>query len=515
MELNAKKILLVFFLIFGMFSCGSVQAAGLILTETNQGTIDHTVTIESEGQFRLAFEAADNWGLSQWYDLANDPTAQINIASESYSNPPASSDESALFQQVYNPGDPKAHMFAAKYYQPGNPRSFSILENTTARVVVENMYYPLIGTQLYSALQFHTKYVIYPDGKIYITNKLNVINDYLLTEWRNSVIGLGDPSYGLNTSSMSAVADNNNSPRTLTDETKNWTTNQWAGYMASYGYDHWAIIGNTANVLQIGAKIAGGGADVLVDGVWSISSRDDKFGWLRSTDTQNPYTWSGTVAKYLFEYWDPTTPAPNTDWTKASIMLTPKAENPYQGSQGLHDWGGFKRWYYRYYTINLTAGQEVEQQYYMQLGAQNSSILPNIINSTIANPYADDYLNPATLAMTIGTSSGYDTTEGIYNITAANNQAQFSIDGATYKRIKPAFKISNYNSVKIPTVTIDGQTKTFQTDFNATKIDSSTLFVQLQSDLDTSASINLIEGVQDFSDIDLVAPAPPTNLLVQ
>jgi len=509
-----KQILKSFLLsavIFFTANVWNVQAAGLTLTETDQGTIDHTVTIESEGQFRLAFEAAYNYGLSKWYDLVNDQSALLDIAQNPTDYIP-SHQQGALFNQCVNPNDLIGHVISAKLYLPNLDRSLSIVENTSSRVIIEVGYYPMLGSSNNQNLLFTDRYYIYPDGKIYINHKMRSSIDQTLTEWRNSIIGVGDPFYQLSGDSATFVADN--VARTLTDATKNWTPNQWVGYLTSKDYNQWSIIGNTKDTLQIGTHIGGGGADILTDGNWNVSSRFDKFGWLRATDTMNPYTYSGTVAKYLFEYWDPTTPAPNTDWTKASIMMVPKAGNPYQGGQGTHEWQGFKRWFYRYYTINLTAGQEVEQQYYMQLGAQNSSILPNIINSTIANPYADDYLNPATLAMTIGTSSGYDTTEGIYNITAANNQAQFSIDGATYKRIKPAFKISNYNSVKIPTVTIDGQTKTFQTDFNATKIDSSTLFVQLQSDLDTSASINLIEGVQDFSDIDLVAPAPPQGLAV-
>jgi hypothetical protein len=123
----------------------------------------------------------------------------------------------------------------------------------------------------------------------------------------------------------------------------------------------------------------------------------DTAGWIRATDTQNPYNWSGTTAKYLFAYWDSTNSGGYNNWTKASIMIVPKAGNPLQGIQGHHEWQGFKRWYYGVdSTINLSAGQDIIQEYMIQLGTQGSSVLPNITSSTVAGPIANAYISNPT-----------------------------------------------------------------------------------------------------------------------
>ena len=47
-------------------------------------SLSRTVTVESPGLFRLVFEAADNWGIAQWYDLVNDPSAKTNLTGPGY-----------------------------------------------------------------------------------------------------------------------------------------------------------------------------------------------------------------------------------------------------------------------------------------------------------------------------------------------------------------------------------------------------------------------------------------------
>ncbi|EKD89252.1 MAG: Chitosanase-glucanase, partial [uncultured bacterium] len=475
--------------------------------------IDHTVTIESSGQFRLVFEAAYNYGLSKWYDLVNDPTASVDIAQNPTDYLPAH-EQGALFNQCIQQGDVIGHVISAKLYNPGSPRSLHIIENTPARVIIEVVYHPMLGTTVNTNVEFTDTYAIYADGKIYLNHKIISLTDQVLGEWRNSIIGLGDPSYGVNSEIMTAVADNNGSPRTLTDLSKNWTPNQWAGFKVSLGYNHWAITGNTNNTLQVGAHIAGGGADYLVEGNYNINSRSDKLGWIRATNTQNPYTWSSAVAKYLFEYWDTSTPVPNTEWTKASILLVPKTNNPYQGKQSAHEWKGFKRWFYTYSPLNLTSGQEITQQYMMQLGTRGSTIQPDIISKTVADPYANDYLNPDILVMATGTFTGFDTEEGAYVITSSNNHAQFQINGNIFKRIKPVFKITGYNSTKTPQITVNGQPMAMGVDFAAGLASPGTLIVQLQSDISTTATISIAEGFEELPlpETDIQAPTTPTGL---
>lgn len=502
------KIIVLAISLMALFPVGAGAAAPTMsVTESGTG-IDHTVTVESAGQFRLVFEAAMNYGLSKWYDLVNDPAASLDIA-QNPTNYLPQHEQGALFNQTMSPGDLIGHIVAAKKCQPDLYRSLTIVENTPVRSVIEVSYHPMIGTANNILILFNDRYHVYPDGKIYITHKMHSDIDQSLTDWRNFVIGLGDPSFNpVNDSGTNGAYDS--VTNTITDMSKSWLTNQLAGYMVnSYG-SKWIISGNSTNVLQLGTWL--GGAISPVSGTYTIGSTQDKYGWVRATDFMNPYNYSSNVAKYIFEYWDPTTPAPNTHWTKASIMLVPKANNPYQGKQLRHEWQGFKRWFYDAGAVKLAAGQDIIQYYMLQLGADNSSILPNIICSAVADPYANDYLNPGTLLVTTGTFTGYDATEGTYLITANNNQTLFQINGTNYKRIKPAFKITGYNSKKAPQITMDGQPKQIGTDFTAALLNSSTLLVQLQSDIGTNATISLSEGAVDLPPPDAQAPSVPTNL---
>jgi hypothetical protein len=121
-------------------------------------------------------------------------------------------------------------------------------------------------------------------------------------------------------------------------------------------------------------------------------SSPDSTGWIRSSTTQNPYSSAGAPERYIFAYWRAsTTPAPYTNFTKASVLLVPRPGNPKQGQQGRHNWGGWKRWYYGNVSLNLSAGQSLAQDYLIQLGTQGSSVLPDINSSAVASPIAQAY----------------------------------------------------------------------------------------------------------------------------
>ena len=88
-------------------------------------------------------------------------------------------------------------------------------------------------------------------------------------------------------------------------------------------------------------------------------SGPDSTGWIRSSTTQNPYSSVSAPESYIFAYWRAsTTPAPYTNFTKASVLLVPRPGNPNQGQQGRHNWGGWKRWYYGNVSLNLSARTE-------------------------------------------------------------------------------------------------------------------------------------------------------------
>lgn len=306
----------------------------LRLTESGSG-LGRSVTVESRGLFRLVFEAGDNWGLSQWYDLVNDPSAQTNLTGPGYGvSKDISTAEPGLFQQVFygtKPDDPKLYTRAASHYFPNSPRSFKVLENSADRVVVQATSSPMVNAVgVLSNVTAEVKYYIYPNGKIYVHSVLRVVAAQTAGEWRCATLGLSDPTSG----------------------------DPYAG--------------------------------------------PDSTGWIRSTATQNPYESAGATERYIFAYWRAsTTPAPYTNFTRASILLVPRPGNLNQGRQGRHNWRGWKRWYYGNVSLNLAAGQSLAQDYLIQLGTQGSSVLPNINSSAVAGPIARAYFaNPTPPSIT-------------------------------------------------------------------------------------------------------------------
>ena len=71
---------LIFVVCLGHPCLGHAVQNGLTLKEKNKGSIEHTIVLESFGQFRLAFEASYNYGLSQWFDLVNNSSSTTNFS---------------------------------------------------------------------------------------------------------------------------------------------------------------------------------------------------------------------------------------------------------------------------------------------------------------------------------------------------------------------------------------------------------------------------------------------------
>jgi hypothetical protein len=303
------------------------SGAGLTLVDVGTG-LDRVVTIDSVGVFRLVFEAADNWGLSQWYDLVNDPTGSTNLVGPAcgsgspYPCTDITTAEPGLFQWVFYgtaPDDPKLYTRSAYYYFPNLSRTFTILEQTSDRVVVEAVSHPAVTAQgTLDNVTGTVRYTIYPDGRLYIHSVLLVGQAQTATAWFNAIMGLEDP-------------------------------------------------GHQGEVPP------------------------DAAGWIRASATQNPYSYVNGTEAYVFAYWSPNTPAPYTNFSHASILLVPRAGNPVQGKQIIHSWSNFVRWGYGMQTLSLPAGGSVTQDYLIQLGAQNSSVLPNIDTIAVADPIAAAY----------------------------------------------------------------------------------------------------------------------------
>jgi hypothetical protein len=315
---------------FTVASGGFLCIAGLeidpvpSLTLTHAGSgLDETYTIVSTGEFKLVFDAGDNWGCSERYDLVNDPDCERNLCGPGFGvdGSDVTVSQPGLINQVHyssTPNDTLTYTRSAKYYFPSSPRSFTIVENTPTRIRVKSVGVPMISsTGTDTSLTATIQYAIYPDGRIYITASTTAATTDALAPWFVMSMGLQNPG-GLGTS-----------PPDITG------------------------------------------------------------GWVRATQGQNPYTYDAIVEPYLFAYWDPTTPPPNTNFAKASILLVRKTDNPVTDETRLiHSWNNWVRWGYKTEAYTISSGQTVTSRYLVQLGTEGSLFLPDIKTAAVADPIA-------------------------------------------------------------------------------------------------------------------------------
>jgi len=406
----------------------------LKLSETGTG-LDHTVIIESPGMFKLGFENGLNYGLSQWFDLVNDPQAKVDI-SHNYTDYLSAHAQGALFNQCLNPDDLIGHVASAKLHFKDTPRSIKIIESGPVRVIVENSYHPMLGKQN-KTLLFNTRYVIYPTGKMFIKNIFTALKPQTITLWRNSILGVGDPAYSLNADKGIIELTEKN---VLTDKTKKWKLNQWKGYQITLpGWNSFEIAANTETTITVGKQLSGG--KPLSSGEYTISTQRTKYGWLRGDSVKFPKTWHNKSSDFILACWDKTTPKPYSEWTKASVMLTPFPNNPKQGGgAGLHGWSGYKRTYYEYGKFEMKQDEKITQYYMINLGAENSEFLPNIISKEIAKTYADDYRQPVILK-----NGEFSKQNGCYIL----NNHKIDFDAAGIERIYPVFQLTGNSTPKV------------------------------------------------------------------
>ncbi len=205
----------------------------LSLRSAGQG-LDRTVTIESSHQFRLRFSSADNWGLDQWFDLVNDPEAQVDLLA-----PHDARDltviEPAMFQQVFygtKPDDPKLFTTAAKYYFPDSQRSFEVLVDSPDLVVVESSSSPMVNAVgVLSNVTSKVRYEINPTGRIRVRCETSVVEPQSIANWICANIGLRDP-----TSSESIVPPDHVGWIRCTSTQSPY---RWSKEKAAYIYAYW------------------------------------------------------------------------------------------------------------------------------------------------------------------------------------------------------------------------------------------------------------------------------------
>jgi len=334
----------------------------------------------------LVFEAEKNYGITKWFDLCGDPAGKTDLLANPTDYLPQHA-QGSLFNQCLNPGDLIGHVAAAGSLHKAIPRSIQIDTSPPDRAVINNRYSPMLG-EVNTNLVFTTRYVIHADGRIYVRSTLTGVTAQRITLWRNSIITLGDPTF--HTKAAKNLMADLTAPNQLSVSGVDWKPNEWAGYMVEQDkYRYYDVVSNTRNVLTVTPqhpmKLPG-------DGVLSLRSSPTIYGWLRCDSVSQPIKWQSHPAEFIFAYWDPKTPEPYRDWTKASIMLVPHPRNAKQGHGGKpHGWRGCKRVYFETGAFDLGAGQSVTQHYLIQLGSSDSDDLPDLSDLATCRLIAGQY----------------------------------------------------------------------------------------------------------------------------
>ena len=344
----------------------------ITVIESGNG-LEHNIQIEAVGRFRLFFEAKKNYGITRWYDLAGDPTASTDLLHNPTDYIPIHA-QGAIFNQCLNPHDLIAHVASGGHQHKAIARSIRIIEKGGNRAVLENEYSPMLG-RVNTDLVFNTRYEIYPDGRILVQNTMKARKTQKVTMWRNAIVTLGDPTYGVrDQKDLSAELI---VPNQLRIKGANWKPNEWQGFQVTQSdYRTYDALSNTTDTLTVKPRNPNKPPS---SGTTGISSSKVKHGWVRCDSLTQPIGWHKGTATYVSAHWDPKTPAPYSNWTKASILLVPDKSNPRKGTGGrLHGWRGCKRVYFETDGFEIKASESITQKFLIQLGSKGASALMDL-----------------------------------------------------------------------------------------------------------------------------------------
>jgi hypothetical protein len=313
-------------------ACLHAQAT-LSLVTAGTG-INQTVTVTSSGQFKIVFEAYDNWGLSQWYDLVNDPSATTNLAlaySVNGASVPCFRENGIPQITFYGDNDEKASMFVAGCSYPTRPRSLTILTNTTSQVVIQTVNNPMNGIpDIDPNVTVTTTYDIRPTGLMLMHQNVgvgtaqNLDSDNLVLS-----VGLNDPSGGSSTTT--------NSGWIRATDTGN-LGNPWSTYEFVYWDSSDPLNPNftKASILLVPGATA--------RALWASIGAETKHGW--------------------------SCPPAGSCGTQRVGFRTSNADT----------------------AFNLPAGGSLSWDWLIAFGTQGSSVLSNFNSTTTAGPVATAYL---------------------------------------------------------------------------------------------------------------------------
>ena len=422
-----------------------------VLPEPGRIDLDHVVTVTSPGRFEVGFESSRNYGLSRWFDLVADPDATTDLLHYT-DEPDALTEQGALCNQVIYPDDTHLSHRTAEWAWPDLPRGLTIEEQSPLRVILSTTAHPVVTSVADEDLTVTTRWTLYATGQLFVaTEAVSAGGRTDISEWRHCVIGTGDPTYV-------TVANSGSGAVVLSDTEVQmpaaaWSPDQWVGHRVRLpGWLQFHIVGNTADTLTLAAS-----ASSPVGGDWEIGSRAGVFGWLRGVDHQHPYDWSGQPKSVLFQHWDPATPSPWTDWTRASLLLSPAADNPWSTDDAAtHEWVGFKRHHLRHPWPTLEGGEPVTNRYMMQLGTAEDDILPDIGSMAAANARSDDYRVPPAWFALEGSHDGFAVDRGAHQVTAADDRVLLELPADGLVRHLPVFEVSGYDHAQLPLVSVVG-----------------------------------------------------------
>jgi hypothetical protein len=234
-------------------------------------------------------------------------------------------------------------------------------------------------------------------GRILLTITTHFEVTETINNWR-TMLGMADPTYAIQDEGTSGSISGN----TLVDPTKTWGPNEWAGYVAKMpNYSSAEIVSNTADTLILDGP--------AVEGEYVIWSHKYRHGWIRASSEDNPFVDTGPRKDYdyFYMYWDPSTPAPHTDYARASILFARHPDNALQGVVIPQEWEvghmydypdyGYKRLYWGEIAPGeIPAGTDVVARYLLQLGTQGSDVLPDITNQAVADELTAAFLSEST-----------------------------------------------------------------------------------------------------------------------
>src|SRR6266576_2572381 len=124
-----------------------------------------------------------------------------------------------------------------------------------------------------------------------------------------------------------------------------------------------------------------------------------------------------------------------------------------------------------------------------------------VVDDTTATAITNEYKTPPTMTPTNATGGAFDPVQGYWTLARSSDNVSISANGVLHS---PAWLISNWNGASTGMI-VGGVTKTLNTDFVATKTDSSHLLVQYLADVASSTTISFPPATADPS----IIPANP------